>query len=96
LREGDTVVAVVEMGDNLAGGDMFIVGDGDGGDIAGHFRSERGLPRCDESVVGGFEMSAVIQVDVAAGKCGGEKDGTDSGDNGAAMHHALVVLLAVR
>src|SRR5215470_17204995 len=30
LRKRDAIVAVIETGDHLAGGDMFVVGDGDG------------------------------------------------------------------
>jgi hypothetical protein len=88
LCECDAIVAVIDAGDHLARGDMFVVGDGDGGDVAGHFWGKRGLPRRDEGVVGGLKMFCVVHVDVGAGDRGGEKHGAYSGDNGAAMQEA--------
>jgi hypothetical protein len=39
-------------------------------------------------------MLGVVEVEIAAGQHGSEKDPTDGGDDGAAMQHALAVLLA--
>ena len=58
LRERDAIVTIIDAGDHVAGFDMLVVGDGDGGDVARHFRRDRELPRRDEGVVGGLEMSA--------------------------------------
>ena len=88
LIERDAVIAVVDAGDHVAGGDVLVVGDRDGGDIAGHLWGERSLPRRDEGVVGRLEMLGVVQVDIAAAEGGGEKHRTDGGDNGAATQEA--------
>ena len=77
LIERDAVVAVVDAGDHVAGGDVLVIGDGDGGDVAGHLGSERGLARRDEGVVGRLEMLGVVQIDVAAAQGRGEKHRTD-------------------
>jgi hypothetical protein len=52
----DAVVAVVDAGDDVASGDMLVVGDRDGGDVAGHLWGEGSLPRRDEGIVGRLEM----------------------------------------
>ena len=41
LFERDAIVALVDAGNHVPGGDMLVVGDRDGGEIAGHFRRER-------------------------------------------------------
>ena len=43
-----------------------VVGDRDGGDIAGYLSGEGSLPRRDEGIVGRLEMLGVVQIDVAA------------------------------
>jgi hypothetical protein len=50
----------IPRGDDIAGGDMLIVGDGDRGDVAGDFRRERGLPSRDEGIVCTLEMPGLI------------------------------------
>ena len=84
LLERRAKVTVIDTGDHVAGFDMLVVGDGDGRDVARDFRCDRKLPRRDEGIIGRFEMSCVVQVEVAAGDRGGEEHGADRGDNGAA------------
>src|SRR5262249_51186763 len=67
---------------------------GDGGQIAGHFGGERGLPRGDEGVIGGLEVSGAVQVKIAAAKRGGEEHRTDGGDDGTAAQEAAPAFLA--
>ena len=52
------IVAVVDAGDHVAGGDVLVVGDRNGGDVAGDLGRDRELPRGDEGVVGRPECSA--------------------------------------
>ncbi len=66
LFERDAIVAVVDPGDHVAGGDMLVVGDRDGGDVAGHLRGERELPRRDEGIVGGLKMAGMVNIQIAA------------------------------
>ena len=66
MIERDAIVAVVDPGDHVAGDDMLVVGDGDSGDVAGYFRSERGLPRGDEGIVGGLKTAGIVHVQIAA------------------------------
>jgi hypothetical protein len=94
LIERDAVIAVVDAGDHVAGGDVFVIGDGDRGDVAGHLGSERGLPCRDEGVVGGLKVFAGVQVEIAAAEARGEKHGADGGDNGAARQEAKPVPFA--
>ncbi len=75
---------------------MLVIGDRDGGEITGHLRGKRELPRRDEGIVGGLKTLGVVEVDIAAAQGRGEKYGPDGGDNGAAMQHAVAVLLADR
>jgi hypothetical protein len=84
LIECRAIVTVIDAGDHIAGLDMLVVGDGDGGQVAGHFRGERGLPRGDEGIVGGLKTSGVVQVEIAAAQGKGEEHRTDGGHNGAA------------
>ena len=44
---------------------MLVVGDRDGGDVAGHFWRDRELPRGDEGIVGCLEMPGVVPIEVA-------------------------------
>jgi hypothetical protein len=64
--ERDPIVAVVDAGDHVATGDVLVVGDRNGGDVAGHLGSKRRLPCRDEGIVGRLEMLGVVQVEVAA------------------------------
>ena len=93
LLERDAIIAVVDAGDHVASGDVLVVGDRDGGDIAGHLWGERSLPRRDEGIVGRLEMLGVVQVDIAAAQGRGEKHRTDGGDN-RATQQAVPALLA--
>jgi len=56
LLERDAIIPVIYPRDDIAGTDMLVVGNRDRGDVAGYFRSERGLPCRDESVIGGLKM----------------------------------------
>jgi hypothetical protein len=38
LLQGGPIVALIDVGDHIAGGHVLIVGDGDGGDVAGYLR----------------------------------------------------------
>jgi hypothetical protein len=67
---------------------MLVVGDRDGGQVAGHFGGERGLPRGDEGIIGGLKVSGVVEVEIAAAQGRGEEHRTDGGDNGAATQEA--------
>ena len=71
LLKRDAVIAIVDAGDRVAGGDVLVVGDRDGGDIAGYLWGEGNLPRRDEGIVGRLEMLGVVQIDIAAaqGSC---------------------------
>jgi hypothetical protein len=88
LLERRAIVTVVDAGDHVAGFDMLVVGDGDGGDVARDFRRNRKLPRGDEGIVGGLKVPGVVQVEMAAaqGRC--EEHRTDGGDNRAATQEA--------
>src|SRR6202035_2906552 len=92
--ESNAIVAVVDAGNHVACGDMLVVGDRDGGEITGHLRGKRELPRRDESIVGGLKTLGVVEVEIAAAEDGSEKDRPDGGDDGAAMQHAVAALLA--
>ena len=92
--ERDAIVAVIDAGDHVVSGDMLVVSDGDGGEVVRHFRGKRGLPCRDKGIVRGLEMSSVVRVEIAAAQGRGEKHSPDGGDNGAAMQHAVAVLLA--
>jgi hypothetical protein len=93
LIESDAIVAVVDPGDHVVGGNMLVVGDGDGGDVTGHFRSERGLPRGDEGIVGGLKTAGIVNVQIAAAQESGEQHRSDRGDNGTPMQEAIPGLL---
>jgi hypothetical protein len=43
LIERGAVIAVVDAGDHVAGGDTLVVSDRNGGDVSGDLRGERGL-----------------------------------------------------
>ena len=73
----DAVVAVVDAGDDVAGGDVLVVGDWDGGEIAGHLRGKCSLPRRDEGIIGRLEMLGVIEIDIAAPQGSGQQHRTD-------------------
>src|SRR5262249_9364670 len=75
---------------------MLVVGDRDRRDVSGDFRSERGLPRCDEGIVGGLEALRVVQVEIAVAHDSGEKHRTDGDDDGAATQQAFSALGAAR
>jgi len=52
LIERDAVIAVVNARNHVAGGDMLVIGDGNGRDVAGDLGGERGLAGRDEGIVG--------------------------------------------
>ena len=72
LVERGAVVTVVDAGDHGAGGHVLVVGDGDGGEVAGDFRGDGELPGGDEGVVGRLEVGGVVPVEIAGG--GDEED----------------------
>jgi hypothetical protein len=72
-------------GDHVPGGDMLVIGDRDGGEIAGHLRGERELPRRDEGIIGGLKTLGVVEVDITAAQGSGDNDRADRRDNGAAL-----------
>jgi hypothetical protein len=94
LLERRAIVTVIDAGNHIAGLDILVVGDGDGGDVARDFRRNRKLPRGDEGIIGGLEMSCVVHIEVAAGDRGGQEHSADGGDNGAATQEAGPALLA--
>jgi hypothetical protein len=59
------VIAIVDTRDHAAGGDVLIVGNGHGGDVAGDLGGDGKLPRGDESIVGRFEMTGIVPIDIA-------------------------------
>ena len=63
--ERDAVVAIVDARDHVAGGDVLVVGDRHGGDVARHLRRDRELARRDEGIVGRLEMPGVVPVEIA-------------------------------
>jgi hypothetical protein len=65
LIERDAVITIVDAGDHIAGGHVLIVVDGDGGDVAGDLRGERGLSRRNEGVIGRLEMPDVVNIHIA-------------------------------
>jgi hypothetical protein len=65
LGECRAVSAVIDAGDHLACGDVLIVGDRDGRDVARHLRCDRELTRRDIGIVGRLEMAGVVPVDVS-------------------------------
>ncbi len=69
LGKRDAVVALVDAGDHVAGGDVLVVGDRHGGDVARHLRRDGKLPRRDEGVVGRLEMPDVVPVEITARRC---------------------------
>jgi hypothetical protein len=52
LLERNPIIAVVDAGDHVASGDVLVVGDRDGGEIAGNLRGECSLACRDEGIVG--------------------------------------------
>jgi hypothetical protein len=52
LLECRAIITIVDTGDHVAGFDMLVVCDGDRGNVARHFRRDRGLPCRDEGIVG--------------------------------------------
>ena len=95
LVERGAIIAVVDPGDHVAGVDMLVVGDGNGGDVAGHFRRQRGLPRGDEGIVGRLKMAGVIDVKIAAAEDSGEQRRADRGNNRAAAQEIFLGLLGL-
>jgi len=64
LIERDTIIAVVNAHDHVAAGDMLIVGDGHGGDVARNLWRDRKLPRRDEGIVCRFEVAGIVPIDI--------------------------------
>jgi hypothetical protein len=65
LIERDSVTAVVDAGDDGAGVDVLVVSDRNRGDVAGDFRCDGKLPRCNEGIVRRFKVLRVVPVQVA-------------------------------
>src|ERR1700727_568591 len=96
LFERDAIVALVDAGNHVPGGDMLVIGDRHGGEIAGHVRGERDLPRRDEGIVGGLKTLGMVEVEIAAAYGSGEKHGPDGGDDGGSAQEAAAALIAAR
>lgn len=62
----DAVVAIVDAGDEGAGGHVLFVGDRHRRDVAGDLRRDGKLARRDEGIVGRLEMRGVVPVKIAA------------------------------
>jgi hypothetical protein len=88
LIERDAVIAVVDARNHVAGGDMLVVSDRNGGDVPGDLGGERGLPGRDESVVSGLEALRIVEINVAAAQDGREKHRSDGKDHRAALEEA--------
>ena len=88
LLQRGAIVAIVDAGDHLAGGDVLIVGDRDFGDVTRHFRGDRELPRGDEGIVRRLEMRRVIPVDIPGARRQQKGCGADRGPYGMAAHEA--------
>ena len=66
LFERDAIIAIVDTGNDVAGGDMLVIGHRHRGDVARHLRLKRKLPRRDEGIVRQFEMPGVVPIEVTA------------------------------
>ena len=67
-------VVYQRLAPQCAGRDVLVVGDRHLSDVARHFRSDGDLARCDESIVGRFEIGSVAPVAIPARCRQHEKD----------------------
>jgi hypothetical protein len=65
LIERDPVIAIVDAGDDVAGGDVLIVGYRHGSDVARNLWRHGERTRRDERVVGRLESAGMIPIEVA-------------------------------
>ena len=94
LRERDAVWALVDLRDDVAFVDVFVVGDRNRGDVATDLGRDRELPRRDERIVGRLEMRAVVPVEVPRDRRQHERDQADQRDERMPAEPALARALA--
>ena len=86
LLECDAVVAIVDARDHVARGNMLIVGDRHGGDVAGHLGGDGKLARCNEGIVGRLKMPGVVPVEVG-GRCSHKEEKERDAEGKAVPQH---------
>jgi hypothetical protein len=58
------VIPFVDARDHLAGGDVLVVGNRDGGEVTGHLGRDGELTRGDERVVSRFKVRGVVPIEI--------------------------------
>ena len=84
----------VDAGDQVAGLDTLVVGDGHLGDVARHLRGDGDGVRLDECIVGRLEVAGIVPEHVTGDREEDRKGGADQEQMAMAPQEALVALLS--
>ena len=91
LIDRDLVVAIVDLGEQIAGFDMLVVGDRNVGDVASDLRGHRKAARGNERIVRGFEIPDLEPIGDPADRCDQQQ-----ADGGRRKHPMLAQLRGKR